>query len=50
LYDYVCLLWSELYLSLDRGVPPGVAVQGDAIVDGVAARVLALADRLNASK
>jgi thiamine kinase len=50
LYDYVCLLWSELYLSLDRGVPPGVAVQGDATVDGVAARVLALADRLNASK
>ena len=50
LYDYVCLLWSELYLSLDRGVAPGVAVQGDATVDGVAARVLALADRLNASK
>lgn len=37
LYDYVCLLWSELYLGLDRGG-----------ADGVAARAAQLALRLRA--
>jgi thiamine kinase-like enzyme len=50
LYDYVCLLWSELYLNLRRDARPGVAVQGDATVDGVAGRALELAARLRASK
>lgn len=46
LYDYVCLWWSELYLSMPR---PGIAVQGDARA-GVSARALELAARLDASK
>jgi thiamine kinase-like enzyme len=50
LYDYVCLLWSELYLIPHRGARSGVAVQGSATVDGVAARAEELAARLNASK
>ena len=45
LYDYVCLLWSELYLNLRRGVP-----QADAAPGGVAARAQLLAARLQASK
>jgi thiamine kinase-like enzyme len=45
LYDYVCLLWSELYLNLRRGVGPADAMQG-----GVSARAKLLAARLNASK
>jgi thiamine kinase-like enzyme len=39
LYDYVCLLWSELYLKLHRDDPQG----------GIAARVQLLAARLSAS-
>jgi thiamine kinase-like enzyme len=65
LYDYVCLLWSELYLSRHRNEPPGVdapdvGVPGLATpgVDasaadtpgGIAARARLLAARLNASK
>jgi thiamine kinase-like enzyme len=50
LYDYICLLWSELYLSPRRGARSGVAVQGSATADGVAARAEELAARLNASK
>jgi thiamine kinase-like enzyme len=40
LYDYVCLLWSELTLGRHRGEPPG----------GIAARAGLLAARLHASK
>jgi thiamine kinase len=55
LYDYVCLWWSEVYLNLHHpdprtGVPPGVAMQGDATVAGVSARTRELAARLDASK
>jgi thiamine kinase-like enzyme len=39
LYDYVCLLWSELYLKLHRDDPQG----------GIAARAQLLAARLGAS-
>jgi thiamine kinase len=39
LYDYVCLLWSELYLNLRREDPQG----------SIAARIQLLAARLNAS-
>lgn len=54
LYDYVCLLWSELYLNLHRnelpGVDsPGVDSPGAALDDpqgGVAARARLLAARL----
>jgi thiamine kinase-like enzyme len=45
LYDYVCLLWSEIYLNLHRDVGPAAALQG-----GVSARAKLLAARLNASK
>jgi thiamine kinase-like enzyme len=47
LYDYVCLLWSELYLEM-RGGRPSDAAQGDAMDDGVAARSQKLVERLNA--
>jgi thiamine kinase-like enzyme len=62
LYDYVCLLWSELYLSRYRGERPGVGVDAPGLampaVDtsaveppgGIAARARLLAARLNASK
>ena len=50
LYDYVCLLWSEIYLNLHRGAHSGAAVRGDATADGIAARAEELAARLNASK
>jgi thiamine kinase-like enzyme len=40
LYDYVCLLWSELYSKLHRDDPQG----------GIAARAQLLAARLSASK
>jgi thiamine kinase-like enzyme len=50
LYDYVCLLWSELYSSPHRGARSVVAVQGSATADGVAARAEELAARLHASK
>jgi thiamine kinase-like enzyme len=40
LYDYVCLLWSELTLSRHRGEPQG----------GIAARARLLAARLHASR
>jgi thiamine kinase-like enzyme len=45
LYDYVCLLWCELYLSRHRDEPPGAGTPG-----GIAARARLLAARLNASK
>jgi thiamine kinase len=45
LYDYVCLLWSELYLKLRRDVRQPDAAQG-----GVSARAQLLAARLDASK
>jgi hypothetical protein len=35
LYDYVCLLWSELYLSRQRNEPPGVDAPGLADAPGV---------------
>lgn len=50
LYDYVCLLWSELYLNPRRGARPGVAAQGGAAADGIAARAAVLVARLDASK
>jgi len=51
LYDYVCLLWSELYLNLYRDAPDGAVRQdADAAEDGVAARSRLLAERLHASK
>jgi thiamine kinase-like enzyme len=65
LYDYVCLLWSELYLSRHRGEPPGVDAPGVDAPDraapgvdtsaadtsgGIAARARLLAARLQASK
>jgi thiamine kinase-like enzyme len=51
LYDYVCLLWSELYLNLYRDAPAGQGTQdGDAAEDGVSARARLLAARLHASK
>jgi thiamine kinase len=52
LYDYVCLLWSELYLNLHRNERPGVDTPGAAPGDpqgGVAARARLLAARLHAS-
>jgi len=45
LYDYVCLLWSELYLSLHRGRPAGMGV--DSAPDEVSARAQLLTARLN---
>jgi len=45
LYDYVCLLWSELYLSLHLGRPDGMGV--DSAPDGVSARAQLLAARLH---
>lgn len=45
LYDYVCLLWSQLYLNLRRD-----ARQDGAAREGVAARARLLAARLDASK
>ena len=65
LYDYVCLLWSELYLSRHRDEPPGVDTlavdipcfaapgvdtSGADTPGGIAARSRLLAARLNASK
>jgi thiamine kinase len=44
LYDYVCLLWSELYLRLHGGARTAASE------DGVATRARLLATRLNASK
>jgi len=45
LYDYVCLLWSELYLKRRRDDRPA-----DAMRDGVSTRAKLLAARLSASK
>ncbi len=45
LYDYVCLLWSELYLSRHRDEPQAV----DTLPGGIAARARLLAARLHAS-
>jgi thiamine kinase-like enzyme len=60
LYDYVCLLWSELYLTLHSGrrrgaaTPgvdaPGVDAPGLTPLDGISARVQLLAARLSSSK
>ena len=53
LYDYVCLLWCELYLNLYRDARPGDAAHGaapdDATVNGAAARAQQLAARLIAT-
>jgi thiamine kinase len=63
LYDYVCLLWSELYLSLHRGRPGGVAGAAaarsdapsdqstpvDSVLGEVSARAQLLAARLRTS-
>ena len=52
LYDYVCLLWSGLYLNLHRNERPGVDTPNAAPGDpqgGVAARARLLAARLHAS-
>jgi hypothetical protein len=49
LYDYVCLLWCELYLNLYRDARPGVAAPDDATVNGAAARAQQLAARLIAT-
>jgi thiamine kinase-like enzyme len=46
LYDYVCLLWSELYLNLYGGVRQGIAVQGGAAPGEVSGRAELLAERL----
>jgi thiamine kinase-like enzyme len=51
LYDYVCLLWSELYLSRHRDEPLGVVdTAGADTPGGIAARARLLAVRLHASK
>lgn len=50
LYDYVCLLWSELYLNLRQGARPDAALHGaapDRAAEGdVSARAEVLAARL----
>jgi thiamine kinase len=55
LYDYVCLLWSELYLKLpregqrdgpDAGAVPAGAAPAATVLDGVVARSRLLAARL----
>jgi thiamine kinase-like enzyme len=46
LYDYVCLLWSELYLNLCGDVRPGIAVQDGAAAGEVSGRAERLAERL----
>lgn len=50
LYDYVCLLWSELYLNLYRNGRPGVHAPAGDPQGGVAARAQLLAARLQASQ
>jgi thiamine kinase-like enzyme len=63
LYDYVCLLWSQLYLNLrsggrqdgagregGAGSEGEAAGEGEAAREGVAARARLLAARLDASK
>jgi thiamine kinase-like enzyme len=49
LYDYVCVLWSELYLNLHRDDRSGVAPRGADPKGGIAARAQLLAARLSAS-
>jgi thiamine kinase-like enzyme len=46
LYDYVCLLWSELYLNLYGGAREGIAVQDGAPPGDVSGRAELLAARL----
>jgi thiamine kinase-like enzyme len=46
LYDYICLLWSELYLKLYGDVREGIAVQGGAAPGEVSGRAELLAARL----
>jgi thiamine kinase-like enzyme len=55
LYDYVCLLWCELYSSGHGDEPPGTDTlgtepPGTGTPGGIAARARQLAARLNASK
>jgi hypothetical protein len=50
LYDYVCLLWSELYLNRHRGELSCVDAPGGTPGDDIADRARLLAARLNASK
>ncbi len=55
LYDYVCLLWSELYLNLHGDEPSGAdapedAAPGDFPQGAIAARARLLEVRLDASK
>jgi thiamine kinase-like enzyme len=46
LYDYVCLLWSQLYLNLSGGARSGGAAGRASMRDGVSARAQLLASRL----
>jgi thiamine kinase-like enzyme len=46
LYDYVCLLWSELYLNRCGEVREGIAVQGGTAPGDVSGRAELLAERL----
>jgi thiamine kinase len=48
LYDYVCLLWSELYLKLPRGARAGAG--GAGVAGGVLARSRLLAARLGPAR
>jgi thiamine kinase len=50
LYDYVCLLWSELYLNLPRSDQRDEASRGSNLRASVSARARLLAVRLGASK
>jgi thiamine kinase len=49
LYDYVCWLWAELYLDLQRDPEHGEA-PGDAAREGILARCRLVAARLHVSK
>jgi thiamine kinase-like enzyme len=54
LYDYVCLVWSEIYVNLQRddrpGPAPGDTPKRDARIEGVAARALELEARLHTKR
>jgi len=51
LYDYTCLLWSELYLRppADEARPPADDARGERQIDGVEARARLLEARLKAA-
>ncbi len=49
LYDYVCLLWSELYLKKPRGRDGWAAAAAAAAAESVSGRGRLLAERLKAS-